>query len=283
MIAAELGEATYRKLFAKAAESFPDQAALEGFLASIERPEARALIYESILALAAADSISAEEEPLMAWLHETWKIQWGHPRTTRAGRASGLRGVACVVAAVAFALSLTASVARAADSGIEIGARTGYALSAGNRGTTADGMNAPVANYVQGFFPLWLDLGYRFDPALYLGGFFSYGFGIVNDASQTTCREANNSCSASDTRLGVMGRYTFPLTGALAPWLGLGVGYEWGSFSWSGQSPLLSGTYQTHPGRATSSRTCRRAVTSPSRSGSCWPRSSASRSGSSGM
>ena len=74
-IAAQLGEATYRKLFAKAAESFPDQAALEGFLASIERPEARALIDESILALAAADSISTEEEPLMVWLHETWKIQ----------------------------------------------------------------------------------------------------------------------------------------------------------------------------------------------------------------
>jgi hypothetical protein len=59
----------------KAAESFPDQAALKAFLASIERPEARALIYESILALAAADSISEEEEPLMVWLHETWKIQ----------------------------------------------------------------------------------------------------------------------------------------------------------------------------------------------------------------
>ena len=75
LIAAELGEATYRKLFAKAAEAFPDQAALEGFLANIERPEARALIYESILALAAADSISAEEESLIVWLHETWKIQ----------------------------------------------------------------------------------------------------------------------------------------------------------------------------------------------------------------
>ena len=74
-IAAELGEATYRKLFAKAAESFPDQAALKVFLATIERPEARAIIYESILAVAAADSISAEEEPLIVWLHETWSIQ----------------------------------------------------------------------------------------------------------------------------------------------------------------------------------------------------------------
>ena len=75
LMAAELGEATYRKLFAKAAESFPDQAALKAFLATIDRPEARAIIYESILALAAADSISAEEEALMAWLQETWEIQ----------------------------------------------------------------------------------------------------------------------------------------------------------------------------------------------------------------
>jgi hypothetical protein len=75
MMAAELGEATYRRLFAKAAASFPDEAALQRFLASIERPEARALIYESILALASVDSISAEEEPLMVWLHETWNIQ----------------------------------------------------------------------------------------------------------------------------------------------------------------------------------------------------------------
>jgi uncharacterized tellurite resistance protein B-like protein len=74
-MAAEIGEATYRKLFAKAAESFPDQVALKAFLAGIERPEARSLIYESILALAAADSISAEEEPLMIWLQETWEIQ----------------------------------------------------------------------------------------------------------------------------------------------------------------------------------------------------------------
>ena len=75
VMAAELGEATYRKLFAKAAESFPDEAALKAYLATIERPEGRSLIYESILTLAAADSISAEEEPLMVWLHETWKIQ----------------------------------------------------------------------------------------------------------------------------------------------------------------------------------------------------------------
>jgi hypothetical protein len=75
VIAAELGEGTYRKLFAKAAASFPDQAALKAFLATIDRPVARALIYENILSVAAADSISLQEEPLIVWLYETWKIE----------------------------------------------------------------------------------------------------------------------------------------------------------------------------------------------------------------
>ena len=76
VIAAELGEATYRKLFAKAADSFPDQATLKEFLASIERPEARSLIYESILALAAADSIS-EEERMMPAPPPQWQMSVG--------------------------------------------------------------------------------------------------------------------------------------------------------------------------------------------------------------
>jgi uncharacterized tellurite resistance protein B-like protein len=75
IMAAELGESTYRRLFAKAAESFPDETALKKFLASIERAEARALIYESILGLAGADSISEEEESLLGWLQEAWEIQ----------------------------------------------------------------------------------------------------------------------------------------------------------------------------------------------------------------
>jgi hypothetical protein len=75
IMAAELGEATYRRLFAKAAESFPDDGALKKFLVSIERAEARALIYESILGLAGVDSISEEEESLVGWLQEAWDIQ----------------------------------------------------------------------------------------------------------------------------------------------------------------------------------------------------------------
>jgi uncharacterized tellurite resistance protein B-like protein len=72
-IAQALGEATYRELFAQAAESFPDEASLRPFLENIKRQEARDLILDTILVLAAADEISPEEGPLVAWLEEIWK------------------------------------------------------------------------------------------------------------------------------------------------------------------------------------------------------------------
>jgi hypothetical protein len=73
-IAAALGEATFRELFAQVAELFPDEEQLRPFLQTIERQEARALIFQTILALAASDEISDEEGPLVAWLEETWGI-----------------------------------------------------------------------------------------------------------------------------------------------------------------------------------------------------------------
>jgi opacity protein-like surface antigen len=53
----------------------------------------------------------------------------------------------------------------------------------------------------------------------------------VNDDQQNYCRNANVDCSASDVRLGLMGRYTFAPVWRVAPWAGLGIGYEWGDFS----------------------------------------------------
>ena len=45
------------------------------------------------------------------------------------------------------------------------------------------------------------------------------------------CRNANVDCSASDVRLGVMGRYALGSLGPMTPWVGLGLGYEWTRFS----------------------------------------------------
>ena len=138
--------------------------------------------------------------------------------------------------AVAFAATfLLASSALAAteapEAGVEIGARLGYAFSAGHLGATEVDPDRNVGDFVGGQFPIWLDAGYRFNRAFYLGGYFQYGFGVVNDDRQDGCRNANVDCSASDLRLGVMGRYHLPVSWAASPWVGFGVGYEWGSFS----------------------------------------------------
>ena len=150
----------------------------------------------------------------------------------RSGRKLGawLAPLVIVFAAALLAAS-TARAAEPAQSGFEIGVRTGYAFAAGDRGATPTQSDQPVGDYVAGQVPLWLDVGYRLNGAVYLGGFVQYGFGIVNDDRQDGCRIDNVNCSASDTRLGLMGRYHLPVGGQLSPWLGFGVGYEWATFS----------------------------------------------------
>jgi len=115
--------------------------------------------------------------------------------------------------------------------GFEIGVRTGYAFSAGRLGAPPNGTDYDVGDYVTGQWPIWIDAGYRLNPNVYLGGYFQYGFGFVNDDSQDYCRSADVDCSASDVRLGVMARYHFMPAWRFSPWAGLGFGYEWGKFS----------------------------------------------------
>jgi opacity protein-like surface antigen len=136
---------------------------------------------------------------------------------------------------IAFASALLATppavAASRGDSGFEVGIRTGYAFSAGHLGAPPNGNDGNVSDYVSGQWPFWLDLGYRFGHSLFVGGYFQYGVGFVNDDQQSGCRNANVDCSASDVRLGAMGRYHFAAAGRLSPWIGYGFGYEWGSFS----------------------------------------------------
>jgi outer membrane protein W len=127
-------------------------------------------------------------------------------------------------------LAAVPSVA-AAQSGAEIGVRTGYAFAAGHTGALANSNDQNLGDWISGQWPIWVDAGYRFNPNWYLGGYVQYGFGFVNDDRQTGCRNANVDCSASDTRLGVMGRYHFVPAWQFSPWVGLGVGYEWTSLS----------------------------------------------------
>ena len=142
-----------------------------------------------------------------------------------------------IVAVAALALASPAWAAEESESGVEIGARLGYAFPAGSLGAPPNGQDNDVSSYVNGLVPLWLDAGYRFNHWAYLGAYFTYGLGLVNDDRQDLCRNANVDCSASDVRLGVMGRFHLPMIARFSPWLGLGIGYEWGTFSFQ-QSAL---------------------------------------------
>jgi uncharacterized tellurite resistance protein B-like protein len=73
-IALAIGEDKYRQAFARAVESFGDEASLKRFLEGIARPEARTLIFEQTLELAVTDELSPAEVPLLRWLEATWGI-----------------------------------------------------------------------------------------------------------------------------------------------------------------------------------------------------------------
>jgi len=145
-----------------------------------------------------------------------------------------LRIRAIFASSLAAALLVPAAAMAAGDPprpGFEVGARLGYGFSAGHLGAPPNGTDNDLGDFVSGQWPLWLDVGYRLTGAFYLGAYFQYGFGTVNDDQQNGCRNANVDCSASDVRLGLMGRYQFAPVWLTRPWVGFGAGYEWGTFS----------------------------------------------------
>lgn len=109
----------------------------------------------------------------------------------------------------------------AAQAQFNLGLRLGYAPAMG------DVMkDTKMTDGVKSQIPIQLDAMYQLSPDLSVGAYLSYGFGqLASDA----CVEGA-SCSASDTRFGLQGLYSFNKVGtAFVPWLGAGFGYEWAS------------------------------------------------------
>jgi hypothetical protein len=126
-----------------------------------------------------------------------------------------------LAAGVAAAMALLCTPAQADEqSGIAAGFRTGYAIpfGAANSGQSLGTLDG-------GKIPFWFDLGYRFSPSLYVGGFFEYGIAFV---PVHTCNPTNQgtSCEGSDMRGGIDFQYHFSPSQFVDPWAGLGVGYE---------------------------------------------------------
>lgn len=137
-----------------------------------------------------------------------------------------------VITAAVTALGATfAGNALAADagpsSGVEVGLRAGYGIPMGSA-TGADG--ADQSKFVKSLIPIQLDALYMINPNIRVGIYAMYGFGSAGDQFNQTC-QGGVSCSLKDMRFGVQAHYHFMPDQTIDPWVGLGVGYEIGSFS----------------------------------------------------
>jgi len=147
------------------------------------------------------------------------------------------------VASVARAQSEASRAAAAAPRGtggaLEFGLRTGYGIPLGHTGKAAgDTSDDKLSTSISGEVPLWLDVGYRLNPNMYLGLSFQYAFGFVPDGQ---CLPGG-SCSISDLRLDANFMYHLTPDQPADFWVGFGAGYEWLRFSESEGGISASGT-----------------------------------------
>jgi uncharacterized tellurite resistance protein B-like protein len=70
-----VGEEPWRRALDEAETRFRDESTLKPFLRSIQRQEARELIYGTVLELAVADSMAdGTEADLVDWLADAWNV-----------------------------------------------------------------------------------------------------------------------------------------------------------------------------------------------------------------
>jgi hypothetical protein len=130
------------------------------------------------------------------------------------------------MAAILVHLSVAAADEPSRFRGVEVGLRSGFAVpfgkafgSASDSGITIEG--GSLSDTLSGNVPIWLDLGYRLNERIYLGGYVSYAFGVL---PRNVCERTE--CSASLLRFGLAVQNHFAPQQSFDPWVGAGVGYE---------------------------------------------------------
>src|SRR4030095_7942059 len=128
------------------------------------------------------------------------------------------------------ALSAIATPALAQDptpepdpTGIEVGARVGYARALGERVA-----GQPFQHTVDGAWPLGVDVGYRLTPPLYVGGLLSYAR-LELDKQHIGCNrqifDGPGDCSGSALRIAAEAQWRWSRRW-LATWVAAGFGAE---------------------------------------------------------
>ena len=119
--------------------------------------------------------------------------------------------------------------------GFQLGLRTGYQVPMG-KATGAS--NSEMSNTYAGQVPIFIEIGGKPMPSLFVGGYLGLGFGGAAGDFDATCKANGLSCSTFSVRFGAEILY-YILPGEMAdPWLGYGIGFESSGFTISagGQS-----------------------------------------------
>jgi hypothetical protein len=74
-IVEEVGKAAFDEAFVQVPQRFADEDSFKKFLQATGRPEARALIYETLLRLASVDGVSVGERSQLKWLETAWGVK----------------------------------------------------------------------------------------------------------------------------------------------------------------------------------------------------------------
>jgi hypothetical protein len=122
------------------------------------------------------------------------------------------------------------------ESGVSIALSVGYGLPMGNVSGSQK-----MTDLYSGAVPLQLDVGWRFTPNLYLGGFFQYSFAFISSKQESACTlNGWTGCSGGVLQFGADFVYTILPYAKFAPYVGLGLGWEIASLNYTSASQSVS-------------------------------------------
>jgi len=74
-VARQMGRREFNEAVARAREQFKTRSDLKAYLKTVDRKEARELIFEVALDVAEADGLTADEQKPLDWLASWWKLR----------------------------------------------------------------------------------------------------------------------------------------------------------------------------------------------------------------
>jgi hypothetical protein len=138
-----------------------------------------------------------------------------------------LLSIACCVTFVNRASAQEApasgSNAPAPRVGFQMGLRTGYQLPMGK---ATDGPGGSMSDGFGGQVPLFIEIGGKIVPNIFIGGYLGFGFGGTAGQVATVCKTPGVSCAAVDVRFGAEVQYHIMPGEMTNPWVGYGIGFE---------------------------------------------------------